>query len=318
MHIKLQSEGDAGSIAGSDNRSHKSTTSTQRSLGFSFNSREKDIPEKEPKDDRQQLFENAERRLQRVVTRSYSQDRIPTSFSYGGRMPTTQEQEEEEWEVQVNKRQMRATKEASIASTRRALQATSAAEQSGLATLEHLNRHAEILHHTEQNLHEVDKRNDIAKELTRDLKQENRSPFMPRVRNPFGMTDEEKGLQVREKHQDGQLGWERSVRESRERQRAMWAEMERLKRSGKEAGTGAWRFSQYQFEADDSDDEIEEELDSNLWSLNVGASRLRIAAAAIGKEVQVQNNMIDCISMKVSCSWCAVSPSGDFANLRID
>lgn len=58
--------------------------------------------------------------------------------------------------------------------------------------------------------------------------------------------------------------------------------------------------SKYQFEADSEDDEMENEIDSNLDALHGAAGRLKGLAGAMGKEVDEQNNHISRITEKVS------------------
>jgi hypothetical protein len=62
--------------------------------------------------------------------------------------------------------------------------------------------------------------------------------------------------------------------------------------------------TKYQFEADSEDDEMENEIDSNLDALGHAAGRLHALARATGKEVEAQNKQIDKIIEK------AGSPGG--------
>jgi len=56
--------------------------------------------------------------------------------------------------------------------------------------------------------------------------------------------------------------------------------------------------SKYQFEADSEDDEMENEIDSNLDALGGAAGRLHALARATGQEVDEQNKHIDRIIQK--------------------
>ena len=58
--------------------------------------------------------------------------------------------------------------------------------------------------------------------------------------------------------------------------------------------------SKYQFEADSEDDEMEDEIDSNLDALHGAAGRLKGLASAMGQEVDTQNKHIARITDKVS------------------
>ena len=56
--------------------------------------------------------------------------------------------------------------------------------------------------------------------------------------------------------------------------------------------------AKYQFEADSEDDEMENEIDSNLEALGGAASRLNGLARATGKEVEDQNERLIIINQK--------------------
>ena len=58
--------------------------------------------------------------------------------------------------------------------------------------------------------------------------------------------------------------------------------------------------AKYQFEADSEDEEMENEIDSNLDALQGVTSRLNALARATGEEVDLQNKHLDRISEKVS------------------
>ena len=57
--------------------------------------------------------------------------------------------------------------------------------------------------------------------------------------------------------------------------------------------------SKYQFEADSEDEEMENEIDSNLDLLHGAAGRLKQLGLAMGEEVDAQNRHIDRIGGKV-------------------
>ena len=59
--------------------------------------------------------------------------------------------------------------------------------------------------------------------------------------------------------------------------------------------------SKYQFEADSEDDEMENEIDSNLDALHGAAGRLNALARASGREIDEQNKHLERIIGKV-CS----------------
>ena len=58
--------------------------------------------------------------------------------------------------------------------------------------------------------------------------------------------------------------------------------------------------AKFQFEADSEDDEMENEIDSNLNALGGAAARLNGLARATGKEVDEQNRHLERINQKSS------------------
>lgn len=93
--------------------------------------------------------------------------------------------------------------------------------------------------------------------------------------------------------------------DSRMRVEQGFKEAERSNRFGKskaEQPTGRAKWEQggrYQFEATNSDDEIEQELDQNLDEIAAITGRLKILATTAGKEIDSQNKHLDKISGKV-------------------
>lgn len=71
---------------------------------------------------------------------------------------------------------------------------------------------------------------------------------------------------------------------------------------GEAPKTGRAKWEQggrYQFEATNSDDELEAELDDNLDEIAGLAGRLKILASTAGKEIDAQNKHLDKVSGKV-------------------
>jgi len=65
-------------------------------------------------------------------------------------------------------------------------------------------------------------------------------------------------------------------------------------------GRAKWeQGGRYQFEATNSDDELEQELDSNLDEIAAITGRLTILASTAGKEIDAQNKHLDKIGGKV-------------------
>lgn len=94
--------------------------------------------------------------------------------------------------------------------------------------------------------------------------------------------------------------------ESRVRVEQGFQEAERSNKFGKGKGasapTGRAKWEQggrYQFEASNSDDELEQELDNNLDEIAAITGRLKILAGTAGKEIDAQNKHLDRIGGKV-------------------
>jgi len=130
--------------------------------------------------------------------------------------------------------------------------------------------------------------------------------FAVHVANPFTASSrrEERDAQIVEKH--------RIEREQRDATRqAAFASQQRMEGAFKELQPGDVGYraqptktslaerSKYQFEADSEDEEMENEIDSNLDALSGAAGRLNLLARATGREVDEQNKHIDRIVQKV-------------------
>jgi len=226
--------------------------------------------------------------------------------AYGEERQLTAEEEEEE-DVQATKQQIRFMKQEDVSSTRNALRIAAQAEETGRATLARLGAQGERIHNTEKNLDIAANHNRIASEKARELKTLNRSMFAVHVANPFTASSrrEKRDQEILEKH--------RMEREERDATRqAAFGSQQRMERSFKDLQPGdqGYRAKQtksslaernkYQFEADSEDEEMENEIDSNLDALGHAAGRLNLLARATGQEVEKQNETIDRVIVKVS------------------
>jgi len=225
--------------------------------------------------------------------------------AYGEERQLTAEEEEEE-DVQATKQQIRFMKQEDVSSTRNALRIAAQAEETGRATLARLGAQGERIHNTEKNLDLAANHNRIAEEKAKELKTLNRSMFAVHVSNPFTASSRraERDQEIIEKH--------RAEREQRDATRqAAFGTQQRMERAFKELQPGDVGYrgqqtkaslaerSKYQFEADSEDEEMENEIDSNLDALGHAAGRLNALARATGREVDEQNKHIDTIIQKV-------------------
>ncbi|KAI9803966.1 MAG: Protein transport protein S9 plasma membrane t-SNARE [Piccolia ochrophora] len=224
--------------------------------------------------------------------------------AYGEDRQLTAEEEEEE-DVQASKQEIRFMKQEDVSSTRNALRIAEQAEETGRGTLNRLGAQGERIHNTEKNLDVAANHNRVAEERAKELKTLNKSMFAVHVSNPFtkGSRRQQRDDDVANKH--------RTEREQREATRA--AAFDSKARvdgavKGLQPGDAGYKpnktksslaeRAKYQFEADSEDDEMENEIDSNLDALGGAAGRLNALARATGKEVDEQNVHIDRITSK--------------------
>ena len=225
--------------------------------------------------------------------------------AYEDRQLTAEEEEEED--VQATKQQIRFIKQEDVSSTRNALRIAAQAEETGRNTLARLGAQGERIHNTEKNLDLAANHNRIAEDKARELKTLNKSMFAVHVSNPFTASSR------RQQRDDDIITKHRNERDQRESTRqAAFETNQRLDRTFRDlqpgdAGYGAKKEkstlaerAKYQFEADSEDDEMENEIDSNLDALSGAASRLNGLARATGKEVDEQNRHLERITGKVS------------------
>ena len=225
--------------------------------------------------------------------------------AYGEERQLTAEEEEEE-DVQATKQQIRFMKQEDVSSTRNALRIAQQAEETGRATLARLGAQGERIHNTEKNLDLAANHNRIAEEKAKELKTLNKSMFAVHVSNPFTSSQRKaaRDQEIIDKHQV-----EREQRDAT--RKAAFGSQQRMERAFKDLQPGDVGYrapqtkaslaerSKYQFEADSEDDEMENEIDSNLDALGHAAGRLNALARATGKEVDEQNKHIDTIIQKV-------------------
>ncbi|KAH8676818.1 hypothetical protein BGZ60DRAFT_343725, partial [Tricladium varicosporioides] len=225
--------------------------------------------------------------------------------AYGDRQLTAEEEEEED--VTATKQQIKQMKREDVSSTRNALRIAAQAEETGRATLARLGAQGERIHNTEKNLDIAANHNRIAEEKAKELKTLNRSMFAVHVSNPFTASSRraERDQEIMAKHQ-----MERDQREAT--RQAAFSSEQRMERAFKELQPGDVGYrapqtkaslaerSKYQFEADSEDDEMENEIDSNLDALAHAAGSLNRIARATGEEVEAQNKLLDRVTQKTN------------------
>ncbi|KAG8526975.1 uncharacterized protein KY384_008404 [Bacidia gigantensis] len=212
---------------------------------------------------------------------------------YGDRQLTAEEEEEED--VQATKQQMRSIKQDDVSATRNALRLAAQAEEQGMNTLARIGAQGERIHNTEKNLDLTANHNRSAEERARELKHLNRSIESKRA--------DQRDADVLEKHRIERVERETSRREgfqSDQRMQKTFRELMNEDPNSAPAKASLAERAKYQFEADSEDEELENEIDSNLDALGHAAGRLNHLARATGKEVDEQNRHLERINAKSS------------------
>lgn len=270
-------------------------------------------------DNRNALFEDARQRFQErqehpdnshpppysAHARAESGAPGTTSGGYGAyqdRQLTAEEEEEED--VQAMKQEIRFMKQQDVSSTRNALRVAAEAEETGRSTLARLGAQGERIHNTEKNLDLAANQNRIADERSRELKKLNKSMFAMHVANPFTSADRRKARDdaIIDRHQEERLQREETRLAAFRTEQRMGQTFKEMEKQGKSAGSKSRNLAdraKYQFEQDSEDDEMENEIESNLDALHGAAVRLNGLARATGTELEQQNKRLDVIMGKV-------------------
>ncbi|KAF5528071.1 Protein transport protein sec9 [Colletotrichum aenigma] len=229
---------------------------------------------------------------------------------YGGygesRELTAEEQEAEEY--RATKNQITETRQESVNTVNRALQAALQAEETGRSTLARLGAQGERLHNTERNLDLAANHNKVAEDRAKELKTLNRSMFAVHVSNPF--TSKSRAAA----RDQAVLDRHRQERDTREQTRnAAFQSNQRMEEAFKEVSlsgrpqgnTRSSAAERSKYVLDDSDDEgndlarrQEDEIDDGLGQLEGAMGRLNGLARAQLREVETQNTLISKISEK--------------------
>lgn len=223
---------------------------------------------------------------------------------YNANVPKEQQTtliDSEEEDVEAIKGQIRFTKQQSVQSSRNALRMAAEAEESGKNALGMLGAQGERITNTEHNLNLATTQNKIAAEKAKELKTVSGSMFAVHVQNPFTKSKRlaEREEQIKADRRQGQatreaLRQEAYNSEQRISQGLGQQPSELTQKYRKQAGRS--ERSKYQFDADSEDEEMENEIDSNLNALNGAAGRLNKLAIVTGQEVERQNDRLDRIA----------------------
>lgn len=217
-----------------------------------------------------------------------------------------QQAEGDEEDVEAVKQEIRFVKQDSLASTRNAIRIGIEAEEQGRNSLARLGTQSEKLSSVERSLDVSAAHARIAEDKARELKKLNRSMFAVHVSNPFTSKSraEEEERKIMERHE-----LEREEREKVRRdvyesaQRVNGALNQNTGRGNKgPSKSSITSRSQYMFEEDEEDVQIEKDIDSNLNTLGDITARLKGLALATQAEIKAQNEKLDTITNKVRLS----------------
>ncbi|KAF4623338.1 hypothetical protein D9613_001818 [Agrocybe pediades] len=229
-----------------------------------------------------------------------------------GRNPTPGEEDDDD--IEGIKQQTRYVKQESVNSTRNALRLAREAEETARNTLGRLGDQSEKLANTERHLDVSKGHTARAADKTDELKQLNRSIFRPVITfnkdakraaqeaKVQARYDEERDereramMDIRDTH--NRLG--RAATYGRSEDDELIGDGRRRQLTASEMAIKKEQRKRYQFEANASDDELEDELDNNLDEIGDMAKRLKAIAMTTGDEIDKQIGRIKRIEEKTT------------------
>ncbi|WFC99508.1 Protein transport protein S9 plasma membrane t-SNARE [Malassezia yamatoensis] len=238
-----------------------------------------------------------------------------TQASYLSQDPYAQTEQQqalspEEEEVQDLKFQIRATKQESLSSTRNALRLARETEETATNTMAKLGEQSDKIGDTERHLDISKAHASRAEDNAREIKQLNKSILRPKlIRNKRSkrQAQEEKAIQrhvdertERELTREEVLSSQRRVDDAVNDSGPFNRFKSKFQTSHADIVDPKAQRARYQFEATQSDDELEDELDSNLDDISALSARMNLLSRAMGQEVDAQNQRLGRVSDKTS------------------
>ncbi|PWN25953.1 hypothetical protein BDZ90DRAFT_254575 [Jaminaea rosea] len=217
--------------------------------------------------------------------------------AYDGVEQQAQEQDEEDDEVEAVKQQLRFTKQESLSSTRNALRIARETEETATGTVLKLGEQSDKIANTERHLDMSKAHSSRADDNAKEIVALNRSIFRPNIQfNKKAKRDAEEA-RILNRHI-----------EEREEREAVRSEALKAQVRADQALTGAeeqqkqrlQQRSRYQFEATESDDELEGELEDNLDEIGALAGRLNQLGKSMGAELTSQNERLTRLNDKAN------------------
>ncbi|KAK5135378.1 hypothetical protein LTR08_005320 [Meristemomyces frigidus] len=201
-------------------------------------------------------------------TGGYDSAEMPGGYGAGPERELTAE-EQENLEVEDTKTEIRRLKGQGVASSSNALRVAEQAQQTGLETLARLGVQGERIHNTRKNLDMASINNRHAEDKARELRTLNRSMWAVHVDNPFTSSSrhEAKIMNEQDKHRAERAQKERTREQafgSQARQQAQQRDIHGnvVRQTNTKSLADRGKF---QFDADSEDDEMENQIDDNLY-----------------------------------------------------
>ncbi|KAI9314993.1 hypothetical protein BX666DRAFT_1861944, partial [Dichotomocladium elegans] len=213
--------------------------------------------------------------------------------------------DDEDEEVGALKSQIRNVKQDTLESTRNALRKLAETEDSAATSMNMLQEQSGQIANVGRNLDLSKAYSDRAATQANELKQLNRSIFIPVVKNPFNRSKrEQRELEALQRDQAEHMEERDRIRQYEYESNARMEEARRnnSRLGGQEAprrGRTESDRNRYQFEADSEDDQIEDEIDNNLDLIGGAAARLKNMAITMNQEITSQNGQLDRLNSQV-------------------
>ncbi|SCU98238.1 LADA_0H11540g1_1 [Lachancea dasiensis] len=211
------------------------------------------------------------------------------------------QQQEEDEAVDEIKKEIRFTKQSSVASTRNTLKMAQEAEMAGTNTLGMLGHQSEKLNNVERNLDLMKMQNRVADDKVAELKKLNRNILAVHVSNPFNSKrrlreaeDRIRNQRIEDKLMQKQTNG-RLQQSTNRIEGALNASSHEPHDSVKQRYQNQAileKAKRYQFENDEEDDEMELEIDKNLDKVGQVSGRLKRLAIATGGEIDAQQGRV--------------------------
>ncbi|KAJ7781631.1 hypothetical protein B0H16DRAFT_1499149 [Mycena metata] len=195
----------------------------------------------------------------------------------------------EEEDVEAIKQKTRFTKQESVKSAQTSVRLAQQAVDTGSNTLRKLEEQSERLANTEFHLDKAKGHAARAEDRTEELRKLNRSIFIPAVILNNDAKHARRDLKVQRHYEEKRTGREKTNADTRNR--LAQGGREEINVSGSR-GVRSTERGRFQFEANESDDDMENALESHLDEIEVLARKLKTIGTAMGGALDRQNGVL--------------------------